>query len=56
MQFLVAGATAVQIGTANFYNPSLAGKLVDELDALIQSEGYENVTDFVGTLQFPDSQ
>jgi dihydroorotate dehydrogenase (NAD+) catalytic subunit len=56
MQFLVAGATAVQIGTANFYNPSLAEKLVDELDALVQAEGSGNVTDFVGTLQFPDSR
>ncbi|MCH7988352.1 MAG: dihydroorotate dehydrogenase [Planctomycetes bacterium] len=54
MQFLVAGATAVQIGTANFYNPSLAEKLVDELDALVQAEGCGNVTDFVGTLKFPD--
>ncbi len=56
MQFLVAGATAVQIGTANFYNPSLAEKLVDELDVLVQAEGCKNITDFVGTLQFPDSR
>ena len=56
MQFLVAGATAVQIGTANFYNPSLAEKLVTELETVIQSEGCRNVTEFVGTLQFPDGK
>ena len=31
MEFLVAGATAVQIGTANFYNPTVSMKLVDAL-------------------------
>ncbi len=31
MEFLVAGASAVQIGTANFYNPSVSERLVDEL-------------------------
>lgn len=55
MQFLVTGATAVQIGTANFYNPSLSAKLVEELDAVVQAEGCENVSELVGTLQFPDS-
>jgi dihydroorotate dehydrogenase (NAD+) catalytic subunit len=53
MEFLVAGATAVQIGTANFYNPSLASRLVDELDALLAAEGIGHVTELVGTLQFP---
>jgi len=53
LEFLVAGATAVQVGTANFYNPSLAGNLVDELDAKIAAEDLEHVTDIVGKLQFP---
>ena len=51
MEFLVAGATAVQIGTANFYNPGLANRLVDELDAIVAREGCRHVTDLVGTLQ-----
>eukprot|EP00913_Durusdinium_trenchii_P035310 g33040.t1 len=38
MEFLVTGATAVQIGTANFYNPGLAGRLVDELDRTLAEE------------------
>jgi len=36
MEFLVAGATAVQIGTANFYNPGLSEKLVDALPVAMQ--------------------
>jgi dihydroorotate dehydrogenase (NAD+) catalytic subunit len=53
MEFLVTGATAVQIGTANFYNPTLATRLVDELDALLEREGCRHVSEIVGTLQFP---
>jgi dihydroorotate dehydrogenase (NAD+) catalytic subunit len=54
MEYLVAGATAVQIGTANFYNPPLAGKLVDELDAALASAGCRSVQEIIGTLQVPE--
>jgi dihydroorotate dehydrogenase (NAD+) catalytic subunit len=53
MEFLVTGATAVQIGTANFYNPTLATNLVDELDQLLERESCRHVSEIVGTLQFP---
>ena len=51
LEFLVTGATAVQIGTANFYNPTLAGKLVDELDGALDALGCASVQDIVGTLK-----
>lgn len=51
MELLVAGATAVQIGTANFYNPTLAGRLVDELETALATAGCQTVRDIVGTLQ-----
>lgn len=51
MEFIVAGATAIQIGTANFYDPTLATRLVDQLDAVVQQEGCLHVTDLVGTLK-----
>jgi dihydroorotate dehydrogenase (NAD+) catalytic subunit len=53
MEFLVAGASAVQIGTANFYNPTLAGKLVDELEGALVSAGCRSVAEIVGTLKIP---
>ncbi len=53
MEYLVAGATAVQIGTANFYNPTLAGKLADELDAALVSAGCQSVQEIIGTLKPP---
>lgn len=51
MEFFVCGATAVQIGTANFYNPTLATNLVDELASVLQEQGCESVCDIVGTIQ-----
>ena len=54
MEFLVAGASAVQVGTANFYNPTLACRLVDELDQILAQEGCSSVPEVVGTLVVPD--
>lgn len=54
MEYLVTGATAVQIGTANFYNPSLSGQLVDELDRTLAEIECQSVRDVVGTLRFPE--
>ena len=49
MEFVVAGASAVQIGTANFYNPSLSGQLVDELEEVVSDHDCD-LSDLVGTL------
>ncbi len=50
MEFLVAGATAVQIGTANFYNPTVSAQILDALpDALVRL-GATCVADVVGTI------
>lgn len=54
MEFLVAGATAVQIGTANFYNPGLSAQLVSELANVVQEQGLSSITELVGTLRIPD--
>ena len=54
MEFLVAGATAVQIGTANFYNPGLANQLVDELVEILDREGLEHVNQLVGSIKLPE--
>ena len=54
MEFLVTGATAVQIGTANFYDPTLASRLIDQLADVVKSQGCHRVTELIGTLQLPD--
>jgi dihydroorotate dehydrogenase (NAD+) catalytic subunit len=54
MEFIIAGATAVQIGTANFYNPDLAGTLAEKLAEIVRQEGVTSVSELVGTLTIPD--
>ena len=56
MEFLVAGASAVQIGTANFYNPGLSSQLVADLDRICEEEDCTNISELVGTLQFPNKK
>ncbi|HTN77415.1 MAG TPA: dihydroorotate dehydrogenase [Pirellulaceae bacterium] len=53
MEFIVAGATAVQIGTANYYDPTISTRLVAELPSALREAGVTRVTDLVGTLRVP---
>ena len=50
MEFLLAGASAVQIGTANFYDPTTSVRIVEALPEALVSLGAKCVTDIVGTL------
>lgn len=51
MQFLVTGASAVQIGTANYYDPTVSVRLIDQLSAALAEIGESSVKDVVGTLK-----
>jgi len=51
MEFLVAGATAVQIGTANYYNPTVSTDIIDQLPDALAEAGVTQVADLVGTLK-----
>lgn len=50
MEFLVAGASAVQLGTVNFYNPRASIEVLDALPAALAEAGATRVADVVGTL------
>jgi len=50
MEFLVAGATAVQLGTVNFYKPTASIEILDALPAALAELGAASVADVVGTL------
>jgi dihydroorotate dehydrogenase (NAD+) catalytic subunit len=50
MEFLVAGATAVQLGTVNFYNPRASMQVLEALPAALAEAGVKRVADLVGTL------
>ena len=51
IEFLMAGATAVQVGTANFTDPLAMPKIIAGLNAWCDKHGVENVTELTGTLQ-----
>ncbi len=51
MDFFVTGASAIQVGTANFYNPSATMQILDALPGALATLGTQNVSDIVGTLE-----
>lgn len=51
MEFLVTGASAVQIGTASFYDPGISSRMVGDLERLVVEQGVDSVSDLVGTLE-----
>jgi dihydroorotate dehydrogenase (NAD+) catalytic subunit len=53
MEFLVAGASAVQIGTANFYDPTASVRIVDQLPEALAKLGAATIYEVVGSLQRP---
>jgi dihydroorotate dehydrogenase (NAD+) catalytic subunit len=50
-EFLIAGASAVEVGTANFWDPSAPVRIARELGEFLQQEGIEHVNKLIGTLK-----
>ena len=48
IEFLLAGASAVSVGTANFHNPAVTLEVIDGIEAYMKKNGFENVKDMVG--------
>jgi dihydroorotate dehydrogenase (NAD+) catalytic subunit len=51
MEFLIAGASAIQIGTANYYDPMVSMNLVRSLSDALISIGASSVREVIGTLK-----
>jgi dihydroorotate dehydrogenase (NAD+) catalytic subunit len=47
-EFILAGASAVSIGTATFGNPTAVIKVRDELSTILQDRGFESLSDAIG--------
>ncbi|HWQ52762.1 MAG TPA: dihydroorotate dehydrogenase [Bryobacteraceae bacterium] len=52
-EFLVAGASAVEVGTASFWDPASPLRIARELSLFLKQEGFANVRELVGTLEWP---
>ena len=48
VEFLLAGATAVSVGTGNFLDPSLTMKVIDGIEGYLIDNGYDDVNDIIG--------
>ncbi len=51
VEFMLAGATAVQIGTANFIDPAVTVKVIDGINNYLDRHGYSSVKDIIGALE-----
>lgn len=51
LEFLVAGASAVQVGTATFYDPPVAARILAELERKVAELGAGSIHEIVGTLR-----
>src|SRR5207244_10273190 len=50
LEFIIAGATAVQVGTANFVDPFIWGKLLDGINDYMRRHDMASISDLVGTI------
>lgn len=50
IEFLLAGASAIQIGTANFIDPSITLKVVKGIDNYLDRHGFKSVKEIVGLI------
>ena len=55
-EFLLCGATAVQFGTASFWDPGRASALPEELNSFLDSQGVARASDLCGALEMPAPQ
>ena len=53
IEFLMAGATAIEIGTANFIDPAVSIKVRDGISDWLDQHGCDSVLDIIGTLATP---
>ena len=53
VKFMLCGAMAVQVGTANYLNPGIAGEIADGIVAYAARHGFARVVDLVGALEIP---
>ncbi len=51
LEFLITGATAVQVGTANFVNPKISEQLVTDLENYCQKNSIRTVAEIIGSLR-----
>ena len=50
IEFMMAGATAIEVGTANFIDPSVTGKIVDAINLWLDKHGVGDISEIIGVV------
>jgi dihydroorotate dehydrogenase (NAD+) catalytic subunit len=53
LEYIIAGARAVQVGTANFVQPTACLEIIDGIDAYLRENGFQDIGQLVGSLRIP---
>lgn len=51
IEFMMAGATAIQIGTVNFANPMAGKEIIEEMEAFLKSQGIKDINEIIGCVK-----
>ena len=51
LEFIMAGASAVSIGTANFHNPNVTLEVIDGMKQFCEKNGVKDINDLVGCVK-----
>lgn len=51
MEFILAGATAVSVGTANFNNPMTTMEVIDGMEKYLQAQNIDSITELIGAVE-----
>lgn len=51
IEFILAGASAIQIGTANFIDPTITEKVIEGIDDYLNRHGYNSIHDIIGAME-----
>ena len=54
LEFILAGATAIQVGTASFIDPQVSVKILEGIENFLTKKGYSDIKEIVGYLNRPD--
>ena len=51
LEFLIVGAKAIQVGTANFVNPQVTLEIISGLQDYLRKQGLRDINEIIGTLE-----
>lgn len=51
IEFMMAGATAIQIGTVNFANPMAGKEIIEEMEVFLKSQGIKDINEIIGCIK-----